>query len=307
MQGEPTQHFFDAREARLSYFVWGDPGAPAVLLAHATGFHGRIWDQTIAALPEGYRAIAVELRGHGRSPYTKPIPSWKALGLDLRDLVQGLDLRDLIGVGHSMGGYCMTRTAYHLPERFRRVILVDPVLSRPHVYEHNRYADLAGPHEHPIAGRRGHFASWQAMRDYFKDRHPYSLWRPAVLDDYCRYGLLPAADGDGCELACAPLVEASVYYEQRHSNIYYLIRQMETPVTVLRAQVRTPEEWLTTNFTKSPTWEKLADQFKHGRDVYLPGYTHFITMQNPDLVARFIADENAQLAPGEAELEPEGA
>lgn len=307
MQGQPTHHYFDASTARLSYFEWGDPSDPPILLAHATGFHARVWDQTIAALPEGNRVIAVELRGHGRSPFAEPIESWKAIAQDLRELVEGLALRDIVGVGHSMGGYCMTRTAYHLPEAFRRVILVDPVLSRPDVYEQDRYADLAGPHEHAIAGRRNRFASWQAMRDYFKDRRPYSLWQPQVLEDYCRYGVLSAADGDGCELACPPLVEASVYYEQRHTNIFYLIRQMETPVTVLRAQVRTPEEWLVTNFTKSPTWDQLAAQFKNGRDIYLPTFTHFIPMQDPALVARFIADENAQLEPNDHILELQGA
>lgn len=306
MKGQPTHHYFDAGAARLSYFEWGDPSDPPILLAHATGFHARVWDQTVAALPDGYRVIAVELRGHGRSPFTRPIESWKAIAQDVRELVQGLELRDIVGVGHSMGGYCMTRTAYHLAEAFRRVILVDPVLSRPDVYENDRYAALAGPHEHPIAGRRNSFASWQAMYEYFKDRHPYSLWQPQVLEDYCRYGVIPAANGSGSELACGPLVEASVYYEQRHTNIYYLIRQMDTPVTVLRAKVRTPEEWKVTNFTKSPTWDQLAAQFKNGRDVYLPALTHFIPMQNPALVARFIADENAKLEPGEAQLEPLG-
>ena len=51
VQGQPTHHFFDGSKARLSYFEWGEPDAPPILLAHATGFHARVWDQTIAALP----------------------------------------------------------------------------------------------------------------------------------------------------------------------------------------------------------------------------------------------------------------
>lgn len=305
MKGQPTHHFFDAEKARLSYFEWGAPDAPPILLLHATGFHARVWDKTVAALPEGYRVIAVELRGHGRSPFSEPIESWKAIAQDVREFVRAIGLRDAIGVGHSMGGYCMTRTAYHEPHAFKRVLLIDPVLSRPDVYEHDRHAEYDGPAMHPIASRRNRWASWEDMRDGFKDRPPYSLWRPEVLDDYCRYGV--AEDGDGCRLACAPLVEASVYYFQRHTNIYYLIRQIETPVTVLRAMVRTEAEWRTTNFTKSPTWERLADQFKNGRDVYLPNFTHFIPMQDPDLVARFIADETAQVAPDVQPFEPQGA
>lgn len=295
MQGFPTHHMFDASEARISYFEWGDADAPTILLAHATGFHARVWDKTIAALPEGFRIIAIELRGHGRSEYEKPLASWRIIAQDIRELIQALSLRNLIGVGHSMGAHCMAQTAFDLPEAFKRIILVDPVLSRPDIYEQNRYADLAGPEEHPIAGRRDQWASWQEMFETYKDRHPYSLWQPDVLEDYCRYGLLPRDDGDGFKLACPPLVEASVYFEQRHTNIYPQIEQIETPTIVLRAKRRTEEEWKVTNFTKSPTWEDLAAQFKNGRDVYLHDFTHFIPMQDPALVARFIADDKAQL------------
>lgn len=300
MQGQPTHHYFDASAVRLSYFEWGDRDAPPVLLAHATGLHARVWDRTIAALPEEFRVIAVELRGHGRSEYTQPIDAWQSIAQDVGELIQSLSLRDSIGVGHSMGGHCMAQLAHDLPNAFSRLVLVDPVLSRPEAYEHDRHAEFSGPEKHPIASRRSTWSSWEAMRDHFKDRHPYSLWRPEVLADYCRYGLVQTPDG--WTLACAPLVEASVYYVQRHGNIYHLIPKIDVPVTVLRAQVRTLEEWKTINFTKSPTWEALADQFPNGRDVYLPGFTHFIPMQDPDLVARFIADHNAQVTPDESEL-----
>jgi hypothetical protein len=44
------------------------------------------------------------------------------------------------------------------------------------------------------------------------------------------------------------------------------------------------------DFAASPTWPKLAAQFARGRDVYLPELTHFIPMQAPDLVARYILE-----------------
>lgn len=302
MQSTPKHAYFDASQARLSYFEWGNKGASPILLTHATGFHARVWDKTIAALPDEFHIIAVELRGHGRSPYSLPIDSWLSIAQDVGELIQALSLRDLIGVGHSMGGHCMTQLAHDLPEAFRRLVLIDPVLSRPDVYDHDRYADLSGPQEHPIAARRSNFSSWEEMRNYFKERHPYSLWRLEVLEDYCRFGLLPVSEGEGYELACAPLVEASVYFVQRHAKINHIFPKIKVPVTILRAQVRTPEEWQTTNFTKSPTWEALADQFPNGRDVYLPNFTHFIPMQDPVLVARFIADEHAQLAPAKPKI-----
>jgi pimeloyl-ACP methyl ester carboxylesterase len=58
------------------------------------------------------------------------------------------------------------------------------------------------------------------------------------------------------------------------------------PVTVLRGEKRTRLEAM--DFLASPTWERLADQFPKGRDVYLPHLTHFIPMQDPALTADYI-------------------
>ena len=44
------------------------------------------------------------------------------------------------------------------------------------------------------------------------------------------------------------------------------------------------------DFSTSPTWPEVAAQFPDGTDIYLPDYTHFIPMQNPELVAGYIAD-----------------
>ena len=81
----------------------------SLLLAHATGFHARCWDQVIAHLGERH-VIAVDQRGHGRSD-KMPITDWRVLGEDLDALVRALELRDLVGVGHSMGGHAMVEAA----------------------------------------------------------------------------------------------------------------------------------------------------------------------------------------------------
>jgi pimeloyl-ACP methyl ester carboxylesterase len=128
------------------------------------------------------------------------------------------------------------------------------------------------------------------MFDAFKDRSPYSLWRPQVLEDYCRYGLMPAPGG-GFELACPPAIEASVYMASLGTDIYDAVRAIEVPVTILRAKERPPGPRERMDFSDSPTWPQLAAQFKHGRDVYLPHLTHFIPMQEPELAARYIAQE----------------
>jgi pimeloyl-ACP methyl ester carboxylesterase len=294
MQG-PIDRSFQTSQVRLTYFEWGRSGAPVVLLVHATGFHARCWDQIVAALPDDFRVIAVDMRGHGRSEKRGPY-LWDNFAADLHELIQGLDLRDAIGVGHSMGGHCITQVAGRIPEAFSRLLLVDPVILDPQAYLTNRHLGFASAEDHPVARRRNDWSSWQEMYERFRVRHPFSRWHPAVLEDYCRFGLLPVADGQGCELACPPLVEASIYLGNSETDLYDLLPTVRQPVVVLRAPPRGPEDREIMDFSKSPTWPGLAAAFARGRDLLLSDHTHFIPMEDPALVARFIVDPEARLA-----------
>jgi lipase len=294
MLERPVERSFRASRVRLTYFEWGPAGAPVVLLVHATGFHARCWDRTVAALPGDFRIIAVDMRGHGRSERRSPYV-WDTFGQDLQKLVEGLDLRGAIGVGHSMGGHCVTQVAARVPWAFSRLLLVDPVIFDPGAYMTNRHRGFGSAEDHPVARRRNEWSSWQEMYERFQDRHPFSRWQPAVLEDYCRYGVLPSSNGQGCELACPPLVEASVYLGNTETDVHELISSIDVPVVVLRAPPRGPEDAEIMDFSKSPTWPGLAAAFRHGRDVFLPDHTHFIPMEDPALVARFIVDPEAGL------------
>lgn len=278
---------FEAATARIAYAEWGRPGDPVVLLLHATGFHGRCWGEVVHALPPGFHVIAVDMRGHGRSEKTGPIANWAEPGHDIAELVEHLNLEGAIGAGHSMGGHCLVQIAATHPRAFRRLVLVDPVIMAPEMYA-QRTAMFPPGTVHPVARRRNAWASWQEMFDAFKDRTPYSLWHPKVLEDYCRYGLQPAAGG-GFELACPPDIEASIYMGSLGADIYDAVRQVEAPVTILRAKERLAGPRERMDFSDSPTWPKLASVFKNAHDVYLPHLTHFIPMQEPALVARYIA------------------
>jgi pimeloyl-ACP methyl ester carboxylesterase len=129
------------------------------------------------------------------------------------------------------------------------------------------------------------------MRERFRDRTPFSRWQPGVLADYCRFGLLP--QGDDWVLACPGEVEATIYMGSARTEIHEDIRRVAVPVTVLRAPGREPEDTNVMDFSKSPTWPALAARFPNGRDVFLPEHSHFIPMEDPVLVARFIREANA--------------
>ena len=288
MSLNPKQQTIHFPDVDLCVFEWGNPGGQQVLLVHATGFHARCWDQVVAKLPHDWHVFAVDMRGHGRSSNSSPF-TWEQFGHDLLRVAEHLQLRDAIGVGHSMGGHCVTHVAGHNAFCFKHLVLVDPVIFDPQQYREKPVTTVMAVSDHPVARRRNSFASVAEMIERFADRMPYKVWQREVFEDYCQFGLVPAASGDGFELACPGYVEASVYMGNFDANLYQLINTIEIPAVVLRANPRDPDS-KEMDFSASPTWPALAGQFPKGQDVHLPDLTHFIAMQDPQLVADFILE-----------------
>jgi lipase len=293
MSARPIQHRVHVNGIELTYFEWGQPsqvGEPTLLLVHATGFHARCWDVLIARLGERH-IIALDQRGHGRSQKVG-IEHWEVFGQDLAALVEALDLQVVIGVGHSMGGHALVDAAAALPDRFRRLVLMDPVIASPEDYGGGGWAiGELGEHKHPTAKRKNRFESSDEMVERFRDRLPYSVFHPDALRDYCVHGLLPAPDGAGFVLACPPEIEASIYMTSRtNAGIHQSIQALAIPVLILRARLP-PDDRSVMDFSSSPTWPGLAGEFSDARDVHLADHTHFLPMEIPDRIAGLVLAE----------------
>lgn len=283
---EPVEKQIEINGAMLTIFEWGGREEETILLVHATGFHARCWDQVVMGLGDAH-VISVDMRGHGRSEKLGPY-LWKGFGDDVASLVRELDLTGVTGVGHSMGGHSITRAAAECQDRFNRLVLVDPVIMAPEFYAlpdvmKNHFSD-----GHPVAKRRNNFADADAMYTNFEGRGSYAKWKPKALRDYCEFGLLPNESGSGYILACPPDVEASIYMGNTGCDVHDLVPRVKVPVKVLRAKQRTGDREDMMDFSLSPTWPELASHFEQGEDIYLPELTHFMPMQDPALVARYI-------------------
>ena len=286
---EPREHRLETPEGDICWFEWGSPSDRAsLLLLHATGFHARLWDQVVAALPSGTHVIAPDHRGHGRSYRPATLADWAATADALLPLIDGHGGRPLVGVGHSMGAYILTRLAAQRPAAFRHLALIDPVIMDPSFYEDAPAPPIPDPAEHPVARRRNTWSSVEEMRERFAERPPYANWDPRVLADYCTYGLIPAAEGDGLELACPPALEASVYQNALRTNPHEWLHHLATSSTVIRAP--TGERGGPLDFSLSPTWTGLGPAIGAERDELWSEHSHFIPMEAPARVAALLAD-----------------
>jgi pimeloyl-ACP methyl ester carboxylesterase len=281
---DPAIRFHPANGIDLAVHEWGSEGGGAPLVfAHATGFHGRVWDPVIAQFPD-HPAHAIDLRGHGLSR-AGPITDWRILASDVAEFLARSGIADAVGIGHSMGAHTLLQVAADHPEAFARLVLFDPVILAPEAYGPGEEV-FSAENRHPTARRKRDFASPEEMMERFATRDPYVLFDPRVFAAYCRHGLVPAASGEGLELACAPEVEASVYETSRsNASIHDAARRVDIPVLVVRA--------LHTNlfdFKSSPTWPGLAGILPRGADLHRPDMTHFHPFQDPEDAARIIAE-----------------
>ena len=277
----PVLRHVAANGIRLACFEHGVASAdsPTLLFVHCTGFHGRIWDRIIEALP-GCHALALEQRGHGRSDKTS-IDHWDVFGQDMSAFVEALALKDIIGVGHSLGAHAMVDAAA-ATGAFERLVLCDPTIAAPEAYG-KRPADLDDGRPHPTARRRAVFESPAEMATQLRPKGSYSLFDERMFNDYCEYGLVPGEDGQ-LTLACPPAFEASVYTASRtNAGVFESARALDIPVHILRAKEPAPDR-ARFDFSTSPTWPDLVHEFKNAHEDYLPDCTHFIPMHMPERV-----------------------
>jgi pimeloyl-ACP methyl ester carboxylesterase len=280
----PATRFYPTGGIDLAVHQWASEGGGAPLVfAHATGFHGRVWDAIAERFP-AHPVYAIDLRGHGLSR-AAPIGNWRVVASDVAEFLAQSGVAGAVGVGHSMGAHTLLQVAADAPGRFSRLVLFDPVILAPEFYAPSE-ALYTAENPHPAIRRKRDFASPEAMIERFRERDPYDLFAPRVFEDYCRHGLVPAANGEGMELACAPEVEASVYASSRSNpGILEAATRVDIPVLVVRAKMTSLQD-----FKSSPTWPELAARMPQGSDLYRPDMTHFHPFQDPADAARIIRE-----------------
>jgi non-heme chloroperoxidase len=124
---DPPRSFVVARDkTRLYIQDWGS-GRPIVFLSAWT-FNSNVWGSHVAALTgHGFRCVAPDRRGHGRSEVPSTGYDLETLVDDLSTIMDRLDLRDAVLVAHSMGSFEAVRyCARQGANRISRLILAAP-------------------------------------------------------------------------------------------------------------------------------------------------------------------------------------
>jgi len=108
----------------IYYKDWGE--GPAVTLSHGWPLSADQWDgQMLFLAQNGFRAIAHDRRGHGRSSQASSGNDMDGYADDLAALIEALDLHDVTVVGHSTGGGEVARyIGRHGTDRVAKAVLI---------------------------------------------------------------------------------------------------------------------------------------------------------------------------------------
>jgi pimeloyl-ACP methyl ester carboxylesterase len=270
----------------LPHFNLNSPGAPLHFL-HANGYPPDCYKPLFELLQPQFRVFGMKLRALWPDSNPNEIEDWLPFVDDLLRFLDETNPGPLLAVGHSIGGIVTLRAALREPDRFRGIVLIDPVLFPPRrIIEWNvaRWLGL-GYKAHPlITGalrRRRRFESVEQAYRAYRPREVFRNFTDENLRVYIEGILRPAEDG-GYELAYSPEWEARVYYTGiwRDLDLWRKIKSLRVPTMIIRG-------------AESDTfWEAAASRVKRANPkvrVEAVGEAgHLVPLERPREVAELI-------------------
>ena len=267
----------------VSYLEWAAE-APLFHFTHATGFNAETYRALLTPLQGRFRVTAADMRGHGFSTLTAvpgPQANWANFGADLIQILDRLDAAPVILAGHSMGAITSMMVAANYPARVRGLVLVEPVLVPHYSRALARIMRLLGRKPPPnsnlaemAAKRRAIFPSFEMALSSYRGRGAFKSWPDETVADYLRGGLVPTGNGTEMRLGCAPVWESSIF-QNAPPGIARLASHVRCPLTLIYAGDGTARE---------REVQIVARRHGHARLVQVPGTTHFLPMERPDIV-----------------------
>jgi pimeloyl-ACP methyl ester carboxylesterase len=275
---EPRQRMIPlpGRGGEMAALELGPRDRPVdIVFSHANGFNGRTYRTVLQPLASDLRILAIDLRGHGASTLPATIEGrqgWLEFRDDLLALLAAACEAPAVLAGHSMGGTSSLLAAAAEPGRARALALFDPVIFPVE-------AQGAGIAESPlVAGavrRRATFPSRQAVLEAYRGRGAFRSWSEEQLADYVEAGFRETPDGE-VTLACTPAWEASNFRTHNYDP-WKAFADSRCPIQVLRAEEAS-------TFRLEGREAELAALGDRVAIETVPGTTHFLPMERPELV-----------------------
>ncbi|MFE1647001.1 alpha/beta fold hydrolase [Microbacterium sp. P01] len=174
------------------YYIEQGEGQP-IILSHGWPLNSDAWALELKLFADaGYRAIAHDRRGHGRSSKTYTGNDMDHYAADLKDLVEALDLKDLILIGHSTGGGEVIRyAAQYGKDRVAKVITagaVPPLMLKTSANPEGAPIEVFDAIREGVVSDRSQYYKDLAV-PFFGDNREGAEVSQGLIDDFWRQGM----------------------------------------------------------------------------------------------------------------------
>ena len=180
----------------LFYKDWGK-GQP-IVFHHGWPLSADDWDtQMLFFLQHGYRVIAHDRRGHGRSAQTWSGNDMDTYADDVAQLTSALDLRDAVHIGHSTGGGEVARyVARHGKGRVAKAVLISavpPIMVKSAANPGGLPIEVFDGFRSALAANRAQFFRDVASGPFYGFNRPGAKVSEGVIDNWWRQGMMGGA------------------------------------------------------------------------------------------------------------------
>lgn len=185
----------------IFYKDWGPRNAQPIVFHHGWPLSSDDWDaQLMFFLGEGFRVVAHDRRGHGRSSQTSGGHEMDTYAADVAALAQALDLLNAVHIGHSTGGGEVARYVARHGQPMGRVAkavligAVPPIMVKSETNPGGLPLEVFDGFRTQTAGNRAQFFRDVPAGPFYGFNRPGADVKQGVIDNWWRQGMTGAAN-----------------------------------------------------------------------------------------------------------------
>jgi non-heme chloroperoxidase len=196
------EYFVTAKDGTpIFYKDWGPKDAQPIVFHHGWPLSSDDWDaQMLFFLAQGYRVVASDRRGHGRSAQVSGGHDMDHYASDASAVAEHLDLKNAIHIGHSTGGGEVARyvAKYGQPQgRVAKVVLVSsvpPLMVKTASNPGGTPIEVFDGFRAALAANRAQFFLDVASGPFYGFNRPGATVSQGIIENWWRQGMTGAAN-----------------------------------------------------------------------------------------------------------------
>jgi len=255
----------------IAFKDWGPKDAQVVWFHHGWPLSSDDWDnQMLYFLAQGFRVIAHDRRGHGRSSHSRTGHEMDTYAADVAEVVEALDVKNAVHVGHSTGGGEVVHyVARAKPGRVSKAVIVaavPPVMVKSDKNPGGLPMEVFDGLRKALADNRSQFYIDVPTGPFYGFNRPGAKVSQGLIDNWWRQGMNGAANA---HYECIKAFSETDFTED--------LKKIEVPVLVMHG---TDDQIV----PYADSGQLSAKMLKNGTLKTYEGYPHGMLSTNPDVL-----------------------